>query len=206
MPRINTFYSHVPMLSFADETKLILLWMERWEAAGFEPIVLTEYHAHKHPCYAPFCEKIDSLPSVNPPAYDRACYLRWLAMNAIGGGLMADYDCIPYEKIKLPKTGTRLLSYQNHVPSLVYGSAAGYQDVISAIMSYEVTEKDRVQKEKIHVSDMYILLNSGVPYEKRDTIKNYNEPGWETAPVVHYSTSSMSPTKLPRWKYIPTMR
>lgn len=93
--KIYSYYAEVPDLNRFDELKLITVWREAWTAAGWEPFVLSEWYARKHPLYAALDELVSKLPSTNPARYERACYMRWLALAAIGGGWMSDYDCFP---------------------------------------------------------------------------------------------------------------
>ena len=59
-----------------------------------------------------------------------AGYIRWIAMAAVGGGFMADYDTFPLNHFlrhgrKLPFDG-ELTVWAGHVPALVSGSASEY--------------------------------------------------------------------------------
>jgi hypothetical protein len=206
--KIYTYRDHVPQLSIEDETRLILLWKDAWEKIGYEPIVLNEWVARSNKLFPVVNDIVSKLPSINPETYDRACYLRWLAMAEVGGGIMADYDVFPYDRWKpharkhLPD---QLHGYQKHVPSLVQGSKKAFLNVLNAFLHYEVTERD-VENGKPHVSDMLILLNAKVPMIQTHEVKNYGEEGWETSKLTHFSTSSMSPAKLPRWKFVPQLR
>lgn len=208
MMKVHTFWQAVPGLNLEDEYKLLLLWRNRWARAGFEPIVLNEYIARKHPLWAEFEQRINLLPSINPPPYERGCYVRWLAVAQAGGGIMVDFDCMPYGKYDWPTTmPTNLVSLQGYTPSVVYGNASAFEKVCRAFMGYEVGVQDMEHTMRPHVSDMLILLRGNVPYQQRHVVKMFGEDGWEEAPFVHYSSSSMSTAKkLPRYKWIPELR
>eukprot|EP00439_Symbiodinium_sp_Y106_P008286 s603_g1.t1 len=63
--------------------------------------------------------------------YDFQCYIRYLAMAAVGGGWMSDYDVIPTylpPDVDLPNRGTFTV-YQQHVPALMSGSKEQWQNV-----------------------------------------------------------------------------
>lgn len=224
---VYTYFNPVPLLSLEDETKLILRWRRSWMAHGFTPIVLNQWSIMKHPLYQELTEKIKQLPSVNPPSYDAACYLRWLAMANIGGGIMTDYDVMNYgwtpqltigkhhksksELAKMLSSGT-LHCMQNHVPSVVVGDGSAFLNMAMHILNYKVTVTDYPPENptKPHVSDMLMLeklarLSPG-SYEQRLIVRNFGEPSWETAGLVHFSTGSTSPNYLPRWKHIPLLR
>jgi hypothetical protein len=211
--KIFTYYSHVEGLNPEDELKLILLWRRHWTAYGFEPVVLGEHHAAKHPRYAEFLVRIAKLPSINPGAYDRACYLRWLAAaHAMPnvGGLLSDYDTFLYDRAWKPgrvARGKVITLMQGHVPSLAWGRPEAFDQVAEGIIHYDLDPKRDVQDGAPHISDMLMFAHGAIPFESRNIIKNYNEDGWQDAQLVHFSTSSMTPAKLlPRWKHVPTLR
>jgi hypothetical protein len=226
--KLFTYHSVVPQLSIVDETKLILLWQEHHRKLGYDPVVLNEYIARKHPKYEELCAKIQTLPSINPGSYDRACYLRWAALAAVGGGVMMDYDCFIYDPAGFKFAKSKTVCFQGHVPSLFSSPQDKYNAMVEAILNYQVTERDRVGSDggsdtamwdapanwkhqelagKFHVSDMYMLMYKVIEHDQKSVVKMYGEDGWETAPAVHYSTSTMTPAKLlPRWQHIPKLR
>lgn len=211
MAKVYTFFGNVPAFSHEDSYRLLMLWRERWAAVGFEPIVLNEHIASRHPMWGDYRMRCSLLPSLNPQWYDQLCYWRWLAMAQVGGGIMADYDCIPYNTEEfsspagiLPHT---LVCLQGHVPALVYGSDRAYLEICKGIMKYEVGRRDFGDNLQAHVSDMTILEKGSLSYQRRNIVKMYGEVGWETASVVHYSTASMTAGgKWPKWKAIPELR
>lgn len=207
---VYTYFDPVPGISIEETTRLILLWKENWEHFGYEPRVLNESFARRHPLYKEFSERIARFPTVNKKEYDRACFLRWLAMSTVKGGLMADYDVFTYKAdLGLAKIPPPLcIVYQGHVPSLVYARQQGYDRMIEAFMKYEVSIKD--VEETIgqpHVSDMYILYRDPqfTPYEKLHIVKNHGEDGWKEAPLVHYANGAMN-RHQPRHAHIKGLR
>lgn len=207
--KIFSFYGTVPQLSTEDETRLIMLWKRAWEKAGFEPIVLNEFIARQSPLFEAMKSRITNkeLPSVNPENYDFHCYARWLAMAEVGGGLMSDYDVMPYgwtikDKDTVPEA---LTTFQGHTPCLVAGVKKAYLRAIKGFLEYQLTLRD-MEGGKPHISDMHILLHGNISYKKTNVVVNFGTPGWETAPLVHFSTSSLTPKYLPRWQHIPTLR
>ena len=222
--KIYSYFAAVPELSLYDETKLALLWRERWSAAGFEPFILSEWHAQLHPDFAAVNEAVSKLPSVNPVNYERACWLRWVALAAAGagfmvnmtngavGGLMSDLDVMPYSikplKDLFPSPG-KLIMYQERAPSLVYADA----ETCARLFKHfgDLTLGNRPQGDRPHFSDQYLiedLAAAGADWiEKRNLVLGYGDAGWETAAAVHYSNGSMTPAgKTPRWKHIPLLR
>ena len=68
------------------------------------------------------------MPQINAKEYEVACFVRHLAMAAIGGGWMSDYDVVP---LALPacaplSNGGAFTTHQGFVPSLVSASAEEY--------------------------------------------------------------------------------
>lgn len=218
MMKIHTYYVSVPELNAFDELKMLTQWRLRWFDKGFEPIVLGEWHAKQHPYFAEYDQAISALPSCNPSAYERACFLRWLALATAGGGLMSDYDVFPYgedpgkviwETVKDLLETKLLVMFQERAPSLVYTSPKTALFLCQAIASGKFG--NRPQEDKPHFSDQYaiedLVTQKSDWIELHDDVKGYMDEGWETAPFVHYSTASMARrNKLPRWRFIPSLR
>lgn len=206
---IYTYHAPVPGINPEHELKLLLLWKRNWEAAGYDPVVLNEHKVQDHALYGPFSVAIDALPNINPAGYERACFMRWLAMAHVGGGLMADHDVFIYDKeFQFGKAPPKIVSFQRHTPCLVYGSQGAFDKVVNEIMAYQVTEKDIEEgTQKPHVSDMYMLYRGGVKFTSKEDVKNFGVERWETAPFVHYSNSACKVyRKTPRHEHIEKMR
>jgi hypothetical protein len=202
-----TYFDSIPGSNPDQATRLLLLWKRNWAARGFDPIVLNEQHAREHELYPMLERKIQALPSINVPAYERACYLRWLAMVTVGGGIMTDADLFIYDDVKDFSGSTqKIISLQGHVPCCVFGPKVAYEDVVKQMIEYAVTEKDVEEGMNVpHVSDMYMFYRGGIKFTGRDVVKSYGEEGWEKAPLVHFSNASMK-GRQPRHEHIPLLR
>lgn len=223
--KIFTYYQDVPELTAYDEIKLIQLWRERWAAMGTEPIVLNEWHARQHPEFEEYDKAFANLPSVNPTGYDRACYMRWLAVTTQDElyPSMTDYDVIPYEPKDAIKNfynlatgmdGIQMNLLQGAVPSLVCGNINKYVELLNwfkAVGEGQIDVKYENVNGRPHTSDMYLLeqflATNPEGFFVRDGVKLYLEEGWLTSDFVHYSNSTTQPAgKNPRWKHIPDLR
>lgn len=221
--KIFTYWDAVPGIGIYDERMLIAIWEERCRAVGFAPIVLNEWWARQHPYFPEFTTKIEALPSINPLGYDRACFIRWLAVaRAIevlckdeGGGIMSDYDVMPYVKpfndINHLINTERLTLFQKHVPCFVAGLSDHFVYQCLRFAEYRPEPDDTDDKGTTHISDMTILAKhlarEPETYAPLDVCKMYTDEGWGTAPLVHYANQVMVPNgKAPRWKHIPQLR
>lgn len=218
---IYTYFNPVPGIDLEGETRLILLWQKNWRAHGFTPIVLNEYIARMHPYFEEYDKAVRALPTVNPPEYERNCYIRHLAMAQAGGGILSDYDVfnrnLPsaqsgYEADAL--WALRFTLFERTTPSMVGGIAADYFDICERFASFALDDKD-VEQGRPHTSDQNALvrmidresvLRDGertIKVEDPPLVKIYTSPGWEEARVVHFATGAMSRQgKLPKWKHV----
>lgn len=210
--KVYTYFTPVPELNLDDEMLLLTVWQDNWRANGFEPIVLSERDAASSKAYEPYCNYIAQFPTLNPRAYERACFLRWLAMVQVGGGIMTDADVMCYGW-KPPVTDGRLACFQKFVPCVMTGCAEAFLAAIYEFSAYQPSMEDDCKespdKKTLHVSDMTIIASSVMDsrIHRFDVAKEYMEPGWETAPLVHYSHSKMAKyNKLPKWRNIPITR
>jgi len=165
----------------------IIEWKAAWKAAGWEPIVLSLANAKKHPQFDKFYERLMKIPmpDINgyPSRLNRLTYLRWLAVAAVGGGFMSDYDVFPLSQA--PKTSD--LPYQGKfsvfcklhqptnagVPCLMSGNANEWTRVAMALLeSGELN--GNVRKGWSDMLAMIDLRNSGT-YSLYDRVFHGNE-------------------------------
>lgn len=207
--KVLTYYETLPGKSLVDDYKLMLLWQENWSHFGFEPIVLSEFHAKKHLWFDEMELKAKSLPTVNTPEYERACYIRHLAFAEAGGGLCVDYDVFCYKAFPIQPIPDVLQCFQRYIPSVLFGSPIAYNKFARKILDYQVGRIDTEEFLRPHVSDMHILKNTDGDW-KNDSVslvKNFGDLGWEESPFVHFSSGSMGTAKkLPKWKFIKELR
>lgn len=212
--KIYSYYSTVPSHDVEGELRLVNLWCDHWTALGFEPQVLNEWTARKHPYFHEFNNAVMQLPTVNSKEYEVACYHRWLAMAQIGGGIMSDYDVLARKPKELTDMiinrctkPLNILQAHNCCPSMVVGTADGFLEQCHRFAEYQLRPADK-QGDRIHVSDMYILERRAIEEPDSlnviDAVRCYGDKGFEDVPAVHFSNSSMQPKGLiPRWKHIP---
>jgi hypothetical protein len=79
-------YTYYAELGTAWAPAALQQWRRSWAAAGWKPRVLREAHASAHPKYAAFREVYAAMPTPNDGKYELACYVRHLAVAAVGGG------------------------------------------------------------------------------------------------------------------------
>eukprot|EP00545_Synedropsis_sp_CCMP1620_P009584 CAMPEP_0119013438 /NCGR_PEP_ID=MMETSP1176-20130426/8450_1 /TAXON_ID=265551 /ORGANISM="Synedropsis recta cf, Strain CCMP1620" /LENGTH=381 /DNA_ID=CAMNT_0006966529 /DNA_START=368 /DNA_END=1513 /DNA_ORIENTATION=- len=160
-----TFYSeiqNVPMpagMARTDHSRLLKSWTRAWRQAGWNPIVLDEQDAMKHPEY----NKIKVLvEQTGAGAYNQLCFLRWLALAQVGGGWMSDYDVFPLHDFRnegdikhLPNKGTLTL-HNRLCPSLVSGSGAEWLRVAKEMIGCAAAQTiDSDQKALVVLSKQH---------------------------------------------------
>jgi hypothetical protein len=99
---------------------MINVWKQKWQDAGWNPIVLTMENAKAHVAYQ---DVLEALPNDGG-----ARALHWLSVAQAGGGWFSEHDVFPLNKAKLeilPNEGN-LTVWENVVPSLVSGSSTEF--------------------------------------------------------------------------------
>lgn len=181
---VYTYFHPVPAIDFLEECKLHALWKRSWTDSEFIPVTLTHQIAESHPKFREFDALVRSLPTINPPGYDLACWHRWLALDVSGGGLMTDYDMIcrgfSAEFLQFPNPVTIL--DRGGVPCAVYTSAAGAAQIVSDILTTKHAHDGK------HYSDMFFFQAKGYPREENLTLP-FGAAHWQEAPAVHFSHS-----------------
>jgi len=142
-PIIHTFFERIPLnerfTGMTDEADDALLdfWKQTWFAAGWEPRVITLADAKKHEDYDSFSNQLNK---INLDEFSRLSFFRWIAMSAVGGGFLVDYDAFPIrdfvqEGLKSHKPGDKFILYDNFLsPTLASGSASMWHNMGKALL------------------------------------------------------------------------
>lgn len=190
MPVVYSYYQPVPGLPVPG--RLLALWAKSWQDKGWTPKVLNEEHARSHPGFEYFEKRISRFPTINNRAYERACFLRHLAMANIGGGLIVDYDVLlmstedPGQFGKLPPRP--VIFEPTRVPCAVLGDGNAFEELCDILCEYE-------PKHEQHVSDMTIVRKTNLQAESYCVehlcsgrpIPDDLGDGWKKAPMIHFS-------------------
>jgi hypothetical protein len=187
--KVSTYYSPVSQIEEQPQRELLELWKKSWSRYGWEPVILGRDDAKESEWYQVILDNVKEFPTSNPRDYELSCFLRWAAMEAIGGGIMTDYDVMNYgfETLGIKpddKSIFPLHCMERHVPSVVYGGRQAYRVICGLFSNYIPSSHER------QVSDMTILERSagmGV-WEDVGGVLQYSEPGWEANALVHYSS------------------
>jgi len=187
-PIIYTFFQDVN--GGYGDGPLIELWKEYWAAAGWEPKVINLETAMQHPDFEAYNEALKEVPLGDKPDYDRLCFLRWLAMAAVGGGYMADVDVLPlwpvgheksYKAISDGKFNVHCGARGGEVPCLMSGAAANWHRMAFSILEDGIRHKDKDVKlwsDMLALQD--IMANGGgTAVEVSNTvIQGYHVVNW----------------------------
>mmetsp|Transcript_15308 Transcript_15308/g.44276 ORF Transcript_15308/g.44276 Transcript_15308/m.44276 type:complete len:498 (+) Transcript_15308:1032-2525(+) len=161
---MHTFFDAISSKGLEDELALVAAWEAAWQSAGWRTKVLTSDDARRHFQYDELWPLIDAMPLIK---YDKLCYLRWLAMGAVGGGWMSDYDTVPLRgslerAVDLSYRPTFTVYGQNlssdAVPALLSGSASEWNRMVNALVRLGPTAVEMVGKFPFP-SDMYSLMS-----------------------------------------------
>lgn len=194
---VYTYFEQDPELSESYKD-ILYIWAEAWAEAGFNPVVLDRTHAEQHPLYNALVERVESYPCVNPKGYQLACFLRWLALAQVGGGLAVDADVLPAKNIHDPAVLRDHCYGSNHILFLegTYCPCAVYADKDGA----EFIAKHLTQDTGIpalptgsgpNISDQEALrwMATNLPIRCVPLVGNYPD---EFKPFIHYSTCALA--------------
>lgn len=228
---VYTYYDPTPGFDLEEAKQLMALWRDNWRANGWDPRVISIADAKAHARYQEFTDALSRLPTINGHGYEDTCYRRWIALAALGGGWLTDYDVMNYGfgPLALPDIFT-VLSRVDYwrVPCVAGGTHAALERVVDAIIKYKPDGRDgmvRVNSEywawayaepaqgefRPHCSDQTIFSRleketSGVVVSDEICWEAYRGM-WAAAKMVHYPTGVTRPRGLePKHAHIPQLR
>ena len=161
---VHTYYEPVPEIDEGVQRQEIEIWRQSWERWGWKTTVLGRADVEIEPAEL---ARLERLPSASPPGYDLACYLRWFAMRARGGGLLTDYDVVnvglrPFVLSPLFDDEVKPLA-AGWVPCAIQLSRYGAADWCASLRNYEPLPQDQ-HEGRPHVS-VVGQFRSGEPSE-----------------------------------------
>src|SRR6056300_712723 len=98
--KVYTYYDRIN--GFTCQLDVIKLWDKTWRDRGFEPCVLSDHDALKHPYCEEYVNYIQALHEEivgkQIDHYGTSCYMRWLAYANTGDDEMytSDYDVLNF--------------------------------------------------------------------------------------------------------------
>jgi len=163
VPVMHTFFHSLDI----SEDYVLDLWKTEWTKAGFLAKVLTMEDAKKHPDF----EMVKNImePIHGELGRNALGFYQWLAMAASGGGWMSHHDTIPThfpvnQGIHLPNYG-KFTAYQDHIPSLMSGTAKEWDKIIKFLIEVKVTKSDKSAFEAVqHAYPDSMIIDEGLGY------------------------------------------
>ncbi len=196
MRKIYTYYQ--PIHGFRDDRDLLDIWQRSWRSKCWEPVILDESFAVQHSSYHYLNAKLSAIPTINPKEYERSCYIRYIAMSVVGGGITVDNDVmnVGFWPNDVPDPlPERFHVSGSHVPALMYASGQEYDRVVHYMANYTLTARDRYDGRP-HTSDMYIIVHM-IERKLVDTIPDnpFNNDKVRGKKLIHLSSSLTSWTR-----------
>jgi hypothetical protein len=190
-------YTYYEPLGLNDAKDLIPVWVAAWKRIGYKPVVLLPSDVVQCDDFHQFVARVSTYPTVNPAAYELACYVRWLAFREALGwqpeptALMVDLDVVP--RAVLPP-GPRLHNIYFHdparVPCAVEASLSGAEQIVKFLLDRPTISQ---HDGRPHTSDMICLQQA--PWPTTGFCREYGSEGWETSPLIHFASSKMGGRK-----------
>lgn len=194
---VFTFY--VPQLGQrAAENNIILnFWRDGWRSRGWNPVVMSLRDAVKNPRYQKFMDKIVKFPFVNDQQAHLNRFLRWLALDTMGGGLLTDFDVLPGQFT--PKDNARLAngiccyaSDGDTKLSAMYLDAPNSKTWLDEIEAYDPQPADKIG-DNPSVTDLTIWRSNPALNEQHShpLVELFGQAEWKKAALVHFSQSAI---------------
>ena len=226
---VYTYYMPVPGLWPEDtQLRLIDIWQRSWKKHGWNPVILDETHARRHPRYAEFKRKFWELPTEYGHDYEGACFMRYVATSALGGGMLTDYDVINYgvtpeniAELEAKFQTPQFYLFCNRPAhdifcGQVYGCRELFEGMCQMFYSWQPDHRDYVKSatyEGYHCSDltMFQHLFDGRRLKPAwlqlvPGCALYPEYGWKDTPMTHYGYAMKADGFWPKADFIPKLR
>lgn len=172
----------------ANEHQSILsFWREGWTSRGWNPVVLTSRDASGNGRYQELLARLKQIPGARVDQF-----VRWLALDNLGGGFLVDFDVLPGRL-----TPADLVKFE------AVAAFAGDDDSSLCAARFDRTNIRKwadalltfeVQPGETEVSDRTLfdrVYNAEVDTFRFPLTVPYGETSWRDAPMVHFSSEAM---------------
>ncbi len=209
MKHVLTF--HRPF--WIDSEIMLAVWERSWRSWGWTPVVLGESDAARHPKYRAINQKVDGLPCINPPFFQRSCFIRWGAVAsfmrrfAVEPAVFVDYDVLNYgwTPKDCPAGFANLgKNHETELPGMGFvGTSDDFDGIVRRLLDHRLDPQIDEHKGRPHCGDSLILCHA----RRRDFPRYlgvetvYLQPGWETSILVHYGAGKVPPESYSKAAY-----
>lgn len=199
-PNVFTYFQSIGAQMTSEDSSIITLWTEGWRSRGFNPVVLSRVDAMKHPHAQAFVAAVQKLPAVIVKERQMNRFMRWLALDANGGGLFADYDVLPARfnpelmgkpkgfHLARPTAGTTSIA-------MVYIDKPALAVWLDRMQNYDAQPEDLMEDRK-NVTDLNVMATCAQEdkVQPEEWLAGYGEPGYRDAAAVHFAAAAIEKT------------
>ena len=182
---IMTYHDLDPDVNQQAQNQLIDMWKKTWTRFGYNPVVLTEWDASKHPDYKDIKSKLSKFKIDSNKKSTLAKFYRWLAIDYSGGGFYTEYDIFPnsmFTSDDLPKDEAVNLLQDNDVTAVV-ADRAGLKFLIDTIRDYDYDTAKNLPSDK----DIILKDKTAFFLRQHKIVSLWSTPRWAEGKLVHFS-------------------
>lgn len=143
---VFTFYIQTPNTSKDDDARKLEVWRTGWRSRGWNPVVLTQRDATRNNKFTAMQANAERLPTTKERQAANYRFLRWLALESMGGGFMVDADVLPGQFTPtdlVRREGGVVLTASDHGSiSAMVVSKDHLTRFIEAVIAYDVRPED----------------------------------------------------------------
>ena len=164
------------------------LWADGWKSRGWNPIKLNIRDAARESRYAEVMNVVNRMKFLGSTTDEVARIVRWVALEAVGGGLMVDPDVLP--------TNFNPAGFKR-VPALLSsekgsGIFAAYLDKKTLGVFLDSLRKFPVDPNaRLSGAELLVLKHSGVIKKATEKVSIFGSKGWRSQPMVSFNQSEM---------------
>jgi hypothetical protein len=178
----------------ADEEKLQLkYWTEGWKSRGWNPVALRMQEAMRNGRYAEFVAAVHKFPHIGDQHEWMNRWLRYLALDTVGGGLFTDLNVLPASFGPNALNGQQGLICLGDEMSMFYADEEACRAWLQSLIDYDLHDDDLLA-EKPHVSDWTVMQReiAGALVRSEKWTELYDAKEFETFRAVRFTDAAIN--------------